>query len=64
MTVEVHMDDLYGIGSVLRHTLEHLKHTVALKVEYQGTSGDNKHLKRQRSRRGDALELQPSPQVY
>ena len=52
--VEVRMDEFTGIGNHLRHALEHLKHTVALIVEYQ--CGDYAHLKRLRSRRGDALE--------
>ena len=57
------MDDLYATSSddVLRHTLEHLEHTVALKVEQNGCTGEYEHLKRLCRRRGDAFELRPNP---
>ena len=55
MIMEVHVDDLYatGSGDDLCHTVEHLKHTLALKVQYLGTPRDCA------VNEGDALELQP-----
>ena len=52
---------LPGIEDVVRHALEHLKHTVVLKIEHQKNDWQLRTLRQLRCWRGDNLELRSNP---